>query len=984
MTPGTVSTRAVRTIALALAVGGAAPASARNGFDVSSTSPVDVIDAESLGQRADKSVTDLLKDLPIGPVPGGGAAPGVPPGLRGLGTDRTLVLINGRRPESNSAGAIDLSTIPSTLIDRVEVLRDGSRSVYGSDAVGGVVNVILKKDVPFDAGDGGSAMLGDVYGRLGDLTFGFDADAVCDFGAGAPSPYNFLWSAPPSGLPKIDTSGWTWTAPTPGTPPAPTPTPTDPGKSWPQTPTGGEPAAPGGAASGGLPKAFDGWKVPPWSLVERTPECPADLKSTLKPLYDARDQARADWAYFGDFARQPNRAPSDQAADQAKADEARAQRESLDERIRTLLAGCAPGAKPDTSSAAAPAPSPSGDAIDTLRIHVGPSFKGRLDYYPYAFDTEWSLPGPGVKKDTTLGAGEGPVRATPDGGTVEYRFSDLGLDPLRIPSGLPKTSAKSDWSLDAGIRLDWGARSLDLKYDYAPREQVVVELGDQAAGAGDRALGQLPDAVLEGIPRPLQRSAWQGYYIGEKAFLTFGWPESQQVDTGAFRQIPGYVGHENDACAEEAMPALLAAPAGAGDWAARAGLGDAAPAGGAPIVVGVIDTGIDWSHLDLDWSSLWRNEDEVPGNRVDDDRNGYVDDVIGWDFVGSSPKPWDYDGHGTFVAGIIAASAANGAGATGVNPGVKLMVLKALNGFGHTRASSVAQAIAYGADNGAKILNLSLAGEGLPRVVQQAVAYAEKKGVLVIVAAGNEGKELTQTFPAALPGVMTVAATDASDRRAAFSNHGEAVSIAAPGTDIVSLRARRTDFQLGRVGGYRAGQAFAGGDRRYYRSSGTSFAAPIVAGVASLVWSKTPALGAAEVRQVLEQTARDVETPGRDLYTGFGIVDARAALAGDVKSSIVAEILDANPVQDGDAVLVEVTGSAKADRFRRAWLEIGEGESPSSWKKVGAELTSAVEAGALGRIPASELSGAQVWTVRLVVEHEDGKTREARYVLRLG
>lgn len=79
-----------------------------------------------------------------------------------------------------------------------------------------------------------------------------------------------------------------------------------------------------------------------------------------------------------------------------------------------------------------------------------------------------------------------------------------------------------------------------------------------------------------------------------------------------------------------------------------------------------------------------------------------------------------------------------------------------------------------------------------------------------------------------------------------------------------------------------------------------------------------------------------------------------------------------------------MTGTATADRFRRAWLEIGEGESPSSWKKVGAELTSAVEAGPLGRIPATELAGAQVWSVRLVVEHEDGKTREARYVLRLG
>jgi subtilisin family serine protease len=256
--------------------------------------------------------------------------------------------------------------------------------------------------------------------------------------------------------------------------------------------------------------------------------------------------------------------------------------------------------------------------------------------------------------------------------------------------------------------------------------------------------------------------------------------------------------------------------------------------------------------------------------------------------------------------------------------------------------------------------------------------------VLVIVAAGNDGKEIADVAPAGLAGVMTVAATNENDARAPFSNHGDGISIAAPGTHLLSLRARRTDFQLGRLDEYAAGAAFVGRDRRYYRSSGTSFAAPIVAGVAALVWSKTPTLTAVEVRQRLEQTARDVEVPGRDLYTGFGIVDARAALASDASASIVAEIDHANPVKDAGAVWIEVTGSASATPFGRAWLELGVGESPSSWKKVGAELTSAVAKGALGRIPASAFAGAKVWTVRLVVQSEDGKTREVRYLLQLG
>lgn len=965
--------------ALALATLASTASASRGEIEVTSSSPVEVIGAEALAERGLRPVAELLKDLPTCPVPDAAGGPGNVD-LRGLGTGRTLVLVNGRRVQANTGdGNVDLSSIPSQLVDRVEVLRDGASAVYGSDACGGVVNVILKKDAAIAPGDGGSAVLGDVYDRLSALRFGFDGDTVCTFGAGAPTPPLFLWrTAPPAGLPTIGGSVWTWPTFGPATSPV---SPVDPAKAWLQSPAGGEPAPAGSAAAPAWPKSFEGWSVPPWSVVQRAPECPDATEQAVKPLYLARDQARADWAYYSDFARQPNRAPSDQAADQAKADEARGRREGLDAQIRELLAGCAPGAKPATP-AAVPTPTPSGGGIDTFSLDLGPRFKGRLDYYPNLFGSEWPLPGPGVTKNTTLGAGEGPVRKMLGGTAAEYRFADLGLDPLPIPAGATATGGTSDWSIGGGLRIDWGQKKLALKLDYAPREQVVVELDRPPAAGTSGAFGGIPPALQQGLPQSLAPYAWQGFYVGSNAYLSFGAPASAKLDPELLKTIPGYRSVEPDLCAEEAMPPLAAASSAGGALAARIGLDGTAPAGGAPVVIGVVDTGIDWNHAGLDWSSLWRNEGEVPNNGIDDDHNGYVDDVIGWDFVGASSRPWDYDGHGTFVAGILAAS--HSGDAAGVSPGAKLMILKALNGFGHARASNVAQAIVYGADNGAKILNLSLAGPGLPKVAQRAIAYAQSKGVLVVVAAGNDGREIAGTYPAALAGVLTVAAVDANDHRAAFSSYGEAVAIAAPGTDIVSLRARRTDFQLGRVAGYRAGEAFVGSDRRAYRASGTSFAAPIVSGVAALVWAKTPALTAAEVRQKLEQTARDVETPGRDLYTGYGVIDARAALAEGTTAVLVAEILDASPVQDGDAVLVEVTGTARADRFRRAWLEIGEGESPSTWKKVGAELSTAVEGGALGRIPAAELAGAKVWTLRLVVEHEDGKTREARYLLRLG
>lgn len=403
-----------------------------------------------------------------------------------------------------------------------------------------------------------------------------------------------------------------------------------------------------------------------------------------------------------------------------------------------------------------------------------------------------------------------------------------------------------------------------------------------------------------------------------------------------------------------------------------------------PVVVAVIDTGLDWNHLDFDWDNLWRNPKETPDNGKDDDGNGYVDDVIGWDFLTNANTPWDHDGHGTLVAGIIAAAGNNGVGIAGINPHARIMVLKALNAFGQTRASFIARAIVYAADNGARVVNLSVGGPTLTEIERAAIAYARAKGVLIVVAAGNEGIEVGTFGPAGAAGVLTVAATNLDDSHPAFSNWGPEIDLAAPGVDILSLRARRTDTVLGIPGvEYAAGSAYVGEDKRYYRVSGTSFAAPFVAGVASLVLSKQPKLTVDQLESILKQSAQDIQTPGVDQFSGAGMVDARRALTLDPSFSIEAAITGIEVVEVKGQPAVRVVGTVAADAFAGARLEIGRGENPTSFKSAVAKITP-VAGGPLGAIPAAEFRGAVVWTIRLIVTHASGETREARYLLDVG
>lgn len=404
----------------------------------------------------------------------------------------------------------------------------------------------------------------------------------------------------------------------------------------------------------------------------------------------------------------------------------------------------------------------------------------------------------------------------------------------------------------------------------------------------------------------------------------------------------------------------------------------------ASVIVAVIDTGLDWNHQDIAWDSLWRNPGEIQGNGKDDDGNGYVDDVIGWDFYANSPKPWDHDGHGTFVTGIIAATHNNEAGIAGINPHAKIMVLKAINNFGHSRASYLARALVYAADNGAKIVNMSVGGPEITDIEQDAVDYAVSKGVFIIVASGNDGVNVDGYGIASDEDVLTVASTDLKGKRTIFSNWGRSVDIAAPGIDILSLRARRTDTMRGIPGvEYDDGASYVGDDKRYYRASGTSFSAPIVAGVASLLLSNDPSLSPQDLKRILTNSAKDIGTKGIDQFSGFGLLDARAALSASADYFIDATIATVGVTNAGGEQALNVIGTASANRFKSAVLQLGAGDEPASFKEI-ATMKKAVKSGTLATLPAQLFRGATVWTLQLVVTHRDGSTRQTRFRLNLG
>lgn len=272
------------------------------------------------------------------------------------------------------------------------------------------------------------------------------------------------------------------------------------------------------------------------------------------------------------------------------------------------------------------------------------------------------------------------------------------------------------------------------------------------------------------------------------------------------------------------------------------------------VKIAVIDTGVDYNHPDLK-DNIMVNEAELNGTAgVDDDGNGYVDDIYGYDFANNDNDPMDGHGHGTHCSGVIGA-VHNSIGIAGIMAKVKILPVQFLTKKGSGTLEGAIKAIDYAVKRGVQIMSNSWGGGGQSKALEDAVALAEKAGVLFVAAAGNENSnnDTTPTLPASikLDNIVAVGAMDGKGKRASFSNYGaKTVHVFAPGVNIYSTVTN---------GGYK-------------KMSGTSMACPHVAGVAGLILANEPNLTYSEIKAKLMQNTNSGDNLGR--YSLSGFVDA--------------------------------------------------------------------------------------------------------------
>lgn len=296
-------------------------------------------------------------------------------------------------------------------------------------------------------------------------------------------------------------------------------------------------------------------------------------------------------------------------------------------------------------------------------------------------------------------------------------------------------------------------------------------------------------------------------------------------------------------------------------------------AGNSSVLVATVDTGIDYSHPDL--------------------VSNYV--PLGYDWVNSDSDPLDDNGHGTHVAGIIAAALNNSIGIAGIAQ-VKIMAEKAFNASGWADDVSLARAILDAVDAGAVILNNSWGGNESSYLIYDAIQYAYAHGVLVVAAAGNDHSS-TPCYPAAYPEVVSVSATDQYDFLASFSNWGDWIELSAPGVYVYSTMPTYPVYLNPRL------------SMNYDYLDGTSMACPHVSAVAALIWSRYPNATRDWVREQLRQSSDDLGYPGRDPYYGFGRVNAYRAVAEapSAHDLVLYDYTKPGKIQPGDAALFSVT-----------------------------------------------------------------------------
>lgn len=337
--------------------------------------------------------------------------------------------------------------------------------------------------------------------------------------------------------------------------------------------------------------------------------------------------------------------------------------------------------------------------------------------------------------------------------------------------------------------------------------------------------------------------------------------------------------------------------------------------GGSDVTIAVIDSGVDYNHPDL-IDNMWINDDEIADNGIDDDNNGFVDDVNGWDFIRNTNDPKDKFGHGSHCAGIIGAVGNNSIGVSGVCWNSSIMPVKVFSEYGSSSIGIIARGINYATNNGAKIFSMSWGFSGNSELIDDVLENAYSKGIVLVSSAGNYNSQRPYA-PAKYDYVIGVAAIDRNNEKAVFSNFGNWVDVAAPGVDVFSTMP--TYHVL--LNDYDHSQ-------NYSNMSGTSMSAPFVAGVIGLILSKNPDLEQEEIKTLIQSAVSDVAS---NTYIGLGNTNLFYCIQNDTVPIVNLEYLSNSIEIKG---IFEIFGSASGDTFQGYKIYIGSGIYPDTWDLI--------------------------------------------------